>query len=492
MRDIAARGLAVAVVTTLAACGGGSDSASVLAGSTIAPAPPPSTTTPAPSPPPAPSPAPTPAPPSVAPPTSAPPTIVSFAAAASGVTPALVGGSMTVAGDGNVWFSAGFTPNQIGRITAAGAVSYPVTSNTSLGAFVTGPLTTGADGNLWFCDPNAGISNAGTIGTIDVHTAVASEYATPLTLHTAQTTASTAQDQTCNSVSCTPVPTGSCVATGHVTCQTVKGGPTPVAACTNTPSSLANQYTTTTCATSAAAAAVNTCAAIAPTAANAYVTTSCTGITPSAQAYAITSGPDGNLWFTEYASARVGRFNATTKAAVEFGPLTAPARGIAAGPDGNVWFVENVGSTAIPVVGRITPAGVITEYSQGLSAGTTLGSIVAGADGSVWFGIYGGSGSGIAKIDPASGAITLYTSGFFGQTPLIGGLTLGGDGNVWFTDYYEGLVGRITPSGSIAEYGTVAPGSQLNAITAGPAGAATKTIWFTDPTGQRIGRATLP
>ena len=399
---------------------------------------------------------------------------------------------MTLGGDGNVWFSAGFTPNQIGRITAAGVVSYPVTSNPALGAFVTGPLATGADGNLWFCDPNAGASNAGAIGTIDVRTGIASEYSTPLTKHTAQTTASTAQDQTCNSVGCTPVPTGTCVPTGHITCQTVKSGPTPVAMCMNTPSSLANEYTTTTCNTNTSATPVTACAAIAPVTANAYTTTTCTGITPAAQAYAITNGPDGNLWFTEYVGTKIGKFDVTTQVAVEFGPLTAPARGIAAGPDGNVWFVENVSPTAIPVVGRITPAGVITEYTQGLAAGTTLGSITAGADGSVWFGVYGGSGSGIGKIDPASGTITLYTSGFFGQTPLIGGLTLGGDGNVWFTDYYEGLIGRITPSGAVAEYGTVTPGSQLNSIVAGPANASAKTIWFTNPTGQQIGRATLP
>ena len=56
---------------------------------------------------------------------------------------------------------------------------------------------------------------------------------------------------------------------------------------------------------------------------------------------------------------------------VTFTEYTIPTLGsqptsIAAGPDGALWFTES-GSNKI---GRITTAGVITEYSSGLNAGS--------------------------------------------------------------------------------------------------------------------------
>ena len=139
--------------------------------------------------------------------------MTSYAAAASGVTPALEGGSIALGGDGALWFSGGFVPNQIGRMTTAGAVSYPVTRAAGLAAFNPGPLTRGPDGNIWFADPLAGIEIAGTIGTVDIATKVASEYSTPLMKTTIQISLRTSQDQKCDTGTavCTPVATGTCV-----------------------------------------------------------------------------------------------------------------------------------------------------------------------------------------------------------------------------------------------------------------------------------------
>ena len=492
MKDLAMRRLAVAFAATLAACGGGNGPTTSLAGSPVA-APPPPAPAPAPGPAPAPSPTPAPPPPAMPPPASGPPTIVEFSAAASGVAPALIGGSITLARDGNLWFNGGFTSNQIGRMTPSGAVDYPVTSAPLLGTFQTGPLATGPDGNLWYCDPVAGTSLSGTIGRIDVTTTMAVEYATPLLRSTAQIVYGTSRDESCTNGICTPVPTGTCVAGTNVTCVTVTTGPTPVPTCTPSAGSAGNGYTTTTCTTATTGpTSVASCTSTPASASNAFVTTTCTGITPGSQAYAITSGPDGNLWFTEYVANRIGKFDATTNTATEFGPLTSPATSIAAGPDGNVWFAESAGATAPPVVGRVTPLGVVTEFTNGLVAGQSIGGVTAGADGSVWFLKAGLGGTGIGKIDPASGAITIYTAGFSGVEPLLGGITAGPDGNVWFTDYFDGLIGRIAPDGTVAEFGTITPGLQINAITTGPLVGGLKTLWFTTPSEQSIGRATLP
>ena len=95
----------------------------------------------------------------------------------------------------------------------------------------------------------------------------------------------------------------------------------------------------------------------------------------------ITSGPDGNLWFTEHAGNRIGRMTPNGEFA-EF-PLLTPnsgPNGITAGPDGNLWFTE----ASAGKIGRITTAGVVTEYELP-SAKAEPTSITAGPDGSLWF-----------------------------------------------------------------------------------------------------------
>ena len=49
--------------------------------------------------------------------------------------------------------------------------------------------------------------------------------------------------------------------------------------------------------------------------------------------------------------------------------------GIAAGADGNLWFTDG---GATPSIGRITPAGVMTEFSIGLKVGSAPNGIALG------------------------------------------------------------------------------------------------------------------
>ncbi len=110
----------------------------------------------------------------------------------------------------------------------------------------------------------------------------------------------------------------------------------------------------------------------------------------------IAAGPDGNLWFTEGTGppgcppGRVGRI--TPDGTITEYPLPQPSnqrlaptdhgscpRGIAAGPDGNLWFTEYAGSA----IGRITPDGTITEYPLPTFGGPE--GIAAGPDGNMWF-----------------------------------------------------------------------------------------------------------
>src|SRR5437870_2030675 len=80
--------------------------------------------------------------------------------------------------------------------------------------------------------------------------------------------------------------------------------------------------------------------------------------TPYSNTWDITAGPDGSLWFAEEGAAKIGRI--TPAGVITEFPLTprSAPRSITAGPDGNLWFTES----AVNKVGRITPSGVIAEF----------------------------------------------------------------------------------------------------------------------------------
>src|SRR2546430_2251650 len=74
--------------------------------------------------------------------------------------------------------------------------------------------------------------------------------------------------------------------------------------------------------------------------------------TKSSFPVAITTGPDGNLWFTENEGGKIGRIT-TAGRITEFPMAGSFPGGITAGPDGNLWFTLENGNA----IGRITPGG---------------------------------------------------------------------------------------------------------------------------------------
>src|SRR5262249_20513604 len=78
----------------------------------------------------------------------------------------------------------------------------------------------------------------------------------------------------------------------------------------------------------------------------------------------ITRGPDGNLWFTEADANRIGRITPTgvvTQFSAGITPNSQPAQ-ITARPDGKLWVTQTRGETGRPV----TPAGVPAARSPRL------------------------------------------------------------------------------------------------------------------------------
>jgi streptogramin lyase len=183
----------------------------------------------------------------------------------------------------------------------------------------------------------------------------------------------------------------------------------------------------------------------------------------------IVAGRDGNLWFAE-ANGKIGRI---TPAGVitEFGEAPGSPSHIAAGPDGNLWFTEYYDS----YIGRITTSGFINEYP----IPTVAIDITAGPDGALWL---AESSNRIGRIVPG-GALQQFTIPFDCNP---NGITTGPDGNLWFTGEHGDSIGRLTPGGEFTRFGIPSAGSGPVDITAGPDG----NLWFTEGSGGRIGRIT--
>jgi RHS repeat-associated protein len=190
--------------------------------------------------------------------------------------------------------------------------------------------------------------------------------------------------------------------------------------------------------------------------------------------WGITQGPDGNLWFTDYATGKVAKI--TTQGSVtEYAlPAGSGPAGIAQGPDGNLWVAED----AIGKIAKITTQGTISEYALPSKEARPV-NITPGPDGNLW--VTEAGASKIAKIT-TSGAVTEYTLPA-GSEPNV--IAVGPDGNLWYTDYATSKIGKITTSGTITEYSLPA-GSKLYGITAGPDG----NLWFAAVGTSKIGKIT--
>jgi streptogramin lyase len=174
----------------------------------------------------------------------------------------------------------------------------------------------------------------------------------------------------------------------------------------------------------------------------------------------IAGGPGGDVWFAESAANgttnRIGRI--TPSGQVTEYPLGGAARSgitdVAAGPDGNLWFTL-YGDR----VGRITPAGAVRFFSAGISRGSLPGAITAGPDGNLWFTepattgrkpYIPVAGNRVARITPA-GVVTEFSAGISAASAP-GGIAAGADGNLWFTEPDGTRIARITPSGVASEF----------------------------------------
>jgi virginiamycin B lyase len=213
--------------------------------------------------------------------------------------------------------------------------------------------------------------------------------------------------------------------------------------------------------------------------------------TPASRPSAITTGPDGALWFTEFTSKKIGRIPTTaTPENLQLIEFAAPGPfGITTGPDGALWFTEGFGGK----IGRITTTGVVTEFTIP-TENSGLGGITTGPDGALWF---TESLSGKIGRITTDGKITEFALPNPNAQPW--GITTGPDAALWFTEascvrqpgsrcIVGNKIGRITTTGFVTEFTIPSDGSGPHSITTGPDGA----LWFTEYYGSRVGRLVLP
>ena len=187
----------------------------------------------------------------------------------------------------------------------------------------------------------------------------------------------------------------------------------------------------------------------------------------STSPFAITTGSDGNLWFTENQAGQIGMINPTTHAVTEFTIPTASSgpMGIVAGPDGNLWFTE-ANANQIGMIDLTTHT--ISEFALP-TASSQPSEITAGPDGNLWFTEL--AAGKIASINPATHTVTESLSC---PPPVRRPACCGSDGNSCRGEQQQ----QDRLNGIRDSHG----GRSAHGVTAGPDG----NIWFTE-NGVNIG-----
>lgn len=169
-------------------------------------------------------------------------------------------------------------------------------------------------------------------------------------------------------------------------------------------------------------------------------------------------------------------------------PGEAPYAGLIAGPDGNLWILARErGNETQGYVLRMNTSGVVTgQFAIPRTTDSRPGRVTVGPDGALWF--TQPNDAQIARLDPATGAITEYDLPA-GSAPR--GITTGGDGAIWFTSYDDAqtsnlsYVGRLDPATGQVTTFPLEANIGADDITTAPDG----NVWFAKRTaGGQIGR----
>ena len=197
------------------------------------------------------------------------------------------------------------------------------------------------------------------------------------------------------------------------------------------------------------------------------------------QPYYLAKDAAGNVWFTEYQVARIGKMD-TTGFVTEYDvPSYNFGVVISVGPGGSMWFTEG---NDVNVIGEITPNREVRELPLPIGACAGEG-IAAGLDGNMWF------------TDPCQNRIARITTEgkvsefrVLSRDAFVKGIVAGPDDNLWFTETNTGRIGRITPRGEVREFDGPTDSALPSGIVVGPNrrlyAAANNGVWEIDLSGH--------
>lgn len=209
--------------------------------------------------------------------------------------------------------------------------------------------------------------------------------------------------------------------------------------------------------------------------------------------FGIAAGPDGNMWFNwanNDGTKGVGKMNTSGANQVyydltsSYGTYDTPSA-IGAGPDGNMWIGTSSQQTSNPGgrIIKVTTSGSATVYPLPTTYPGVTYSIVQGSDGNMWFslGSTDNSVNAIGSIN-MSGAITEHP--LPGTGGGVNALDLGGDGNMWYlrSPVGDNKVGKLTPAGVATEYDITDGSAAFFGITLGP----DNKIWIAETMGNKL------
>jgi streptogramin lyase len=195
----------------------------------------------------------------------------------------------------------------------------------------------------------------------------------------------------------------------------------------------------------------------------------------------ITAGSDGNLWFTDSGTDKVGKMTTSGVVQAEYATGGLQPEGITGGPEGDLWFVEH----SEEKVDHITTAGELTVHRLPRASTFNIG-IVTGPEKNLWF----------TESTQAAREVNGYVGAISAEDKVVGEyklpadsepyeIAVGTDKNLWFTEHGTSKIGKITPSGAITEYALPAE-SEPDGITAGPG----SDLWFTESRANKVGKIT--
>jgi virginiamycin B lyase len=162
------------------------------------------------------------------------------------------------------------------------------------------------------------------------------------------------------------------------------------------------------------------------------------------QPFILKVGEDG-IWFTDSATHAIGHLDPGTGKIDEYAiPSGAAPFFIQIAPDGSKWFTETAG------VGRLSPRGVVTEWSVMLEhPDDNMEQLSLDPWDNVWFverNFDGGGAAGtnkVRRLNPSTNVISTYLVPTLGGTPS--GVVANANGTVWVSEYYANALALLAP-----------------------------------------------